>query len=137
MTYDEMSEIVKAITYRPGWTILLKRDWSTEKGRHYGRPYVQIAVDETSDASLSPVTGQREPWRSGKHFLSPHMCRQEIVGAVFGAIKSAEEHEMREWFRYRGASIYNPHLDPDALVELARYRRNFNLRENAMSMEEG
>ena len=129
MTYDEMTEIVQNITYRPGWAILIGKDRSD-------RPFVQISVSEESEASLSPFTGIREPWKSGKHYLSPHMCRQEVVGAVFGAIKAAEEHEMKEWFRYKNASIYNPHLDPDALAELARKKVNFNLRENAMSMEE-
>lgn len=129
MTYDEMTEIVQNISYRPGWTILIGKDLSD-------RPFVQISVSEESEASLSPFTGAREPWKSGKHYLSPHMCRQEVVGAVFGAIKAAEDHEMKEWFRYKNASIYNPHLDPDALAELARWKNNFNLRENAMSMEE-
>lgn len=130
MTFNEMTAIVGAITYRPGWQILLGEDFKSS------RPYIQIAVTKDSDSSLSPVTGEREPWKSGKHYLSPHMCRQEIVGAVFGAIKAAEDHEMKEWFRYRGASIYNPHLDPDALYDLARFEKNFNLRNNAMSMEE-
>jgi len=132
MTFEQITEIVDQITYRPGWMILSRRDWSDTKGR----PYVQIAVSTESEASLSPFTGKRETWKSGKHYLSFHMCRQEIVGAVFGAIRAAEEHEMKEWFAYRGARIYNPHLDPDALAQLARYRKNFDFRDNAMSMEE-
>lgn len=135
MTLEEMHNIVSQITYRPGWTIILGRDKASPSwGKH--RPFIQIEVSTESEASLSPFTGEREAWKSGKHYLSHHMCRQEIVGAVFGAIKAAEEHEMKEWFRYKGASIYNPHLDPDALADLARYWKNFNVRENAMSMEE-
>ncbi|KVK62672.1 hypothetical protein L905_19065 [Agrobacterium sp. TS43] len=65
------------------------------------------------------------------------MCRQEVVGVVFGLIKDAELHETHEWFRYRGASIYNPHLDPDALVNLARKASSFVTRDNAMTMTEG
>lgn len=45
--------------------------------------------------------------------------------------------EMREFFRYRGASIYNPHIDPDVLVDVARKASSFNMRDNAMSMTEG
>lgn len=81
--------------------------------------------------------GTRSPWRSGKRYLSVHMCRQEVVGAVFGLIKDAEVHEIHEWFRYRGASIFNPHLDPDALAVLAKRKDAFVVRENAMSMTEG
>ncbi len=45
-------------------------------------------------------------------------------------------HEVREWFRYRGASIFNPHLDPDVLADVAKKKASFCVRENAMSMEE-
>jgi hypothetical protein len=65
------------------------------------------------------------------------MCRQEVIAAVYGAIEKAELHEVREFFRYKGASIFNPHLDPDVLAEVARKRSSFNLMENAMSMDEG
>ena len=129
LTNEDLVEIVCNITYRPGWSIILDADGE-------GRPFVQISVGTDSEASLSPFTGEREAWKSGKHYLSRHMCRQEVVGAVYGAIRGAEEHEMREWFRYRGASIYNPHLDPDRLAEFASKRRNFDFRENAMSMIE-
>lgn len=128
MGYEDIANIVNQIRYKPGWTIKFR--WLPED-----RPFIQIEVSELSDASLSPFTGEREAWKSGKHYLSKHMCRQEIVGAVFGAIKAAEEHEMREWFRYKGASIYNPHLDPDVLAEVAKKKTSFNLRQNAMNPE--
>lgn len=129
MNFQEIKKIISEITYKKGWIISCNED----KG---GRPYVQISVTEETESCISSVTGQKEPWSSGKSYLSPFMCRQEIVGAVFGLIRAAEEHEMREWFRYKGASIFNPHLDPDALVEIAKYAKNFNMRQNAMSMKE-
>ena len=64
------------------------------------------------------------------------MCRQEVVSAVYGAIEKAELHEIREFFRYKGASIFNPHLDPDVLAEVAKKKESFNMRDNAMTMEE-
>jgi hypothetical protein len=130
MTATEMAEIVGLITYKPGWRIVF----------HDGeRPFVQLEVSEESDATLDPTAKTpdvRVPWKSGKRYLSPFMCRQEVVGAVFGLIKDAELHETHEWFRYRGASIFNPHLDPDVLVQVARRASSFVTRENAMSMEE-
>lgn len=62
------------------------------------------------------------------------MCQQEIVGCVFSLIKAAEEHEMLEWFRYQGASIFNPHLNPDALAEVAKRKENFVTRPDNQSM---
>lgn len=131
MTAEQQVALISAITYKPGWTFLI----GVEKG---GRFYVQASVDERSDLTMDPTgkSAARTPWKSGKRYLSPHMCRQEVVGLVFGLIKDAEEHETREWFRYRGASIFNPHLDPDVLVEVARKKASFNVRENAMSMVE-
>lgn len=115
MTTTERQAIVNAITYKPYWKINLieKTD---------DRPYIQIHYD--------PPAGQ--DWYGGKVYLSPHMCRQEIVGKCFGAIQAAESHEMREAFRYKGASIYNPHLDPDELVKVAKKLSNFNVRDDAM-----
>jgi hypothetical protein len=132
MDLADMLGIIDEIAYKPGWMIELIVEPGTR------RPYIQISVDERSDSSLCSLArdGKRVPWKSGKRYLSYHMCRQEIVGAVFGLIKDAEEHEMREWFRYRGASIFNPHLDPDVLAEVARKKASFNVRENAMTMEE-
>lgn len=129
MTPEAIEEIVSQISYKPGWTILTSREGD--------RVVLQVAVDATTEAALDAQLrdGTRVPWKSGKKHLSPHMCRQEIVGAVFGLIKDAESHEMREWFRYRGAAIYNPHLDPDVLVTVARKASSFNVRQNAMTPE--
>jgi hypothetical protein len=128
-TLDDMERIVSAISYKPGWKIeFVPTD----------RPYIQLHVSEESDAALDSAqrNGTRTPWRSAKRYLTLHMCNQEIVGAVFGLIKDAELHETHEWFRYKGASIFNPHIDPDVLVAVARKRSSFVTRQNAMTMEE-
>ncbi len=128
MELHEISALVAACSYKPGWSILFAIDGD--------RPYIQVAVDETAEAARSPFGGEVAAWKGGKRYLSLHMCRQEVVSAVFAAIKDAEMHEIHEWFKYKGRSIYNPHTDPDALAELVRYRKNLNFRVNAMTMEE-
>lgn len=132
MTFEETLRTVSRITYKPGWSVRINQD------SYGGRPYIQLDVDVRSDATLDPTgqTSERTPWRSAKRYLSPHMCKQEVVGAVMGLITDAEMHEVREWFRYRGDSIFNPHLDPDVLAEVAKKKESFCVRENAMSMEE-
>lgn len=129
MQYHEMTELVQNCSYKPGWIIQLKND---------GRPYLQLEVNELAEASIDSHKrdGTRVPWKSGKRYLSLHMCRQEVVGAVFALIKDAEMHEIHEWFRYRDVSIYNPHLDPDVLSIIARRKSSYNVRENAMTMDE-
>ena len=128
MSISDIAELIRACSYKPGWTILFSHEGE--------RPFIQVSVDETAEAAKSPFTGEVSAWKGGKRYLSQHMCRQEIVGAVFAAIKDAEMHEIHEWFKYRGRSIFNPHIDPDALVELVRWKKNLNFRDNAMSMEE-
>ncbi|AHC30564.1 hypothetical protein CC53_gp147 [Rhizobium phage vB_RleS_L338C] len=113
MTNEEILEIISQVTYKPGWKVLFGIDGEDTDNP---RAFAQISVDGTTEASLDACArdGTRTPWKGSKRFFSPYMCRQEIVGACFGLIQDAESHEMREWFRYRGASIYNPHLDPEA-----------------------
>lgn len=131
MTNEELFELVSQITYKPGWRI----GFHAIAAMPEERPYVQLHVGVGSDASVDPRgSGKRAPWSSGKRYLSKHMCRQEVVGTVLALILAAEEHEAREWFRYKGASIYNPHLDPDVLVSVARRKDSFNVREDAMGM---
>lgn len=131
--WEEFQEYVEAVTYKPGWYIRTGIELGGPDG---SRMWVQIGVTEEAEISFDPIAGKKVPWRGGKHYLSPHMCRQEVVGTLHHAFQRAELHEMNEWFRYEGRSIYNPHLDPDALVEVARYADNFNTRENAMTMED-
>lgn len=130
MTHLQVKEIVSAITYKPGWSWIVGKDGD--------RIFLQADVSEESDLTLDPTrrTRERTPWRTGKRYLSPHMTRQEVVGVVMSLVTDAEMHEAREWFRYRGASIFNPHLDPDVLAQVASKRASFVFRQNAMSMEE-
>lgn len=134
MTMKEIAELVHSCTYKLGWYVNLRFDETSLSpiSPEPGRPYLQLYVVGTLDS----VTGEPTVWRSGKKYLSRHMCRQEIVGAVFGLIKDAEMHEVHEWFRYKGASIFNQHLDPDVLAEVAKKKSSFNVREDAMLMGE-
>ncbi|AMO44160.1 hypothetical protein DSS3P8_102 [Roseobacter phage DSS3P8] len=127
--WDEFSAIIAEITYKPGWYFRVGYD-------DYTRMWVQVGVTEEAEISFDPIEGKKVPWRGAKHFLSEHMCRNEIVSTVFHAIERAEMHEVKEWFRYKKRSIFNPHIDPDALAALASKAVNFNTRENAMTMEE-
>lgn len=126
--FEEFQSIIDSITYKPGWYL--------RTGIEDTRMWVQVGVTEDAEISFDMIEKKRVPWRGAKHFLSEHMCRQEIVSTVFHAIERAELHEMKEWFRYKKRAIYNPHLDPDALVVLASKKESFDLRENAMTMKE-
>jgi hypothetical protein len=110
--------LVSRIAYKKGWII----NYYPQKGN-----YLQLNVN-----GIDSVTGQTTKWVSGKKHLSEFMCEQEIVGVCFALIKDAEDHEMREFFRYKGSAIFNPHLCPSALAEFARDKNNFAFREDSM-----
>jgi len=112
--------VVERITYKKGWRIGVH-----EKD---GRPYIQLHVNGTCS-----LTGKRAQWSGAKAWVSDFACDQEIVGIVYKLIKDAELHELHEWFRYRKAAIYNPHLNPDALVKVAQDKSNFMVRADSMT----
>lgn len=67
---------------------------------------------------LDSETGHMAEQRSRKWQLSPYMTTSEIVQTALKAALTAEEHEVRENFRYRGEAIFGPHFDVDKLVEM-------------------
>lgn len=128
-TFADFDKIVSACSYKPGWYIEAHQD---SRGI-----YIQVGVTTEAEISWDMIKKERVAWKGGKHYLSPFMCDSEVVGAVFGAFKQAEEHETREWFRFMGRSVYNPHIDVYVLHEIAGKLKNFDTRENAMTMIEG
>jgi hypothetical protein len=93
-----------------------KKDW-----------FFHVAPDESFlqvrfFADHAPQHGRR--W-----WLSEHMTRSEIVQTALMAVLAAEEHEVREHFRYRGAAIFGPHFDVDQLHLLAQSKTSLDVRK--------
>lgn len=124
ITPKQVQDTIAACTYKPEWRIFAKGDLYT------GKMFIQIEVQGVCSVSKKPTA-----WKTGKRYLSPYMCSQEIVGVIFSLVKAAEEHEMLEWFRYKGASIFNPHLNPDVLAEVASKNSSFVTRPDNQSMQ--
>ena len=76
-----------------------------------GTPYVQVLFK-----GKDRITGKEEIQRCRKWMLSFHMGNSEIVRTVFQAIQGAVAHELTEAFKYKGARIFNPHMDYDELA---------------------
>ena len=53
-----------------------------------------------------------------KWFLSRFSCPTEVIQTAWAAVHRAELHEIQEQFLYRGVSIWNNHVDVDALVTI-------------------
>ncbi|WP_442108471.1 hypothetical protein [Pseudomonas sp. NUPR-001] len=66
------------------------------------------------------ITGEPLKWKGRHWLLSPHMTEGEVVQTAWLALQTALEHERRENFRYKGAMIFGPHFDINALADLAK-----------------
>ena len=60
------------------------------------------------------------PHHTRKWLLSRHMTRSELVQTAFKCVLTSIEHEAREQFTYKGARVFGPHFDVDALVGVCR-----------------
>ena len=108
-TFEQrLREIVSKIEL--GMNCHVRIGYSAERDEHF----VQIQCWRMD------VITKKEGWGfGGKGWPSPHSTRNEIVQMIFGLYKGYWEHEARENFTYRGRRVYGPHMDVDAIWEVA------------------
>lgn len=76
--------------------------------------FMQVRFVAAHSVTKETITCTGRKWR-----LSMHMTRSEIVQTALKAVLTAEEHEARERFLFRGRAIFGPHLGVVALWKLA------------------
>ena len=108
MTRFDLQEILDDIKYK-NWKHRI-----TEKGGGWNYQACFMAA--------CSLTGVVTDQRSRKWYISPWACKSEVVRTVYKAIISAELHEIDENFRYKGAAIFDPHRDVEALVRASTYQ---------------
>lgn len=118
MTPTEMRHVLASVKYGE-WDFLVRTE------RQGGRSFLQVQASGTCN-----VSGCEHTWRGRKWFLSPHMTKSELVQTAFKAVLTAVEHEARENFLYRGASIFDPHYDVDRLHDLRSRPYSLDERES-------
>lgn len=102
--------------------MLSYKDWLFQVQKD-GLGLWHLKVGFNSPHSLS---GEMTEWSGRKWRVSMHMTHDEIIMTALKAVLTAEEHEARERFFYKGRPIFGPHIsvehlwdltgDPDALV---------------------
>ena len=101
------------------------RDWSFRIDKDgIGLWFLQVRFD-----GAHVQTGETTHWSGRKWRLSMHMTNSEIVQTALKAVLTAEEHEARERFQYRGRSIFGPHLSVDRLWDLVGDPGNREVRK--------
>lgn len=128
LSRQEIAEIVKDISLNCEWELLLLEDNVYRQTRTFyesdigppevtswGRLYLQIQFDDIDN--ITGLKGYRAHCR--KWYLSNHMTKQELVRTAWKAYEAAVIHEAQEKFLYKGRMIYGPHIDVEALWEVA------------------
>ena len=75
--------------------------------------FMQVVFDAPDASEGNAITCHGRKWR-----MSMHMTKSEIVQTALKAVLTAEEHETRENFLFRGRAIFGPHLSVDALWQM-------------------
>lgn len=105
MNKVEVEHILSEISYKPNWHFVTQQ-------RSDG---ITIQLLFTApDAETNQITEQH----GRKWLVSGHSTLSEVVQTAFLAIKTAEEHEMRERFRYRRAAVFGPHFNVEYLESM-------------------
>lgn len=69
------------------------------------------------------ITGEIERQFTRQWLLSPAMVKSEIIQTAFKCVITSAEHRVREHFTYKGARIFGPHFDVDALADICEKKR--------------
>lgn len=105
MTEKEIQKIIDDISYK---------NYQFKLGNKNGTLYLQVIF-------LAPdnYTGEVEPQFCRKWQLSKFMVKSEVVRTAYKAVLAAEEHEVGEHFKYKDKLIFCPHVDVEALLDIA------------------
>ncbi len=108
---QRLEEIRSNITLPDNFTLQIGHDDENDPGRFY----LQIRCWR-----MDVITKEMGHGYGGKAYLSPHATESELVQTAFGLYKGYLEHEARETFEWRGRRVFGPHMDVNAVWEIAR-----------------
>ena len=77
--------------------------------------YLQASYPEPDIITTQLATQNTRKWR-----LSQWMTKSELVQTALKCVLTSVEHRAREHFLYKGRRVYGPHLDVEALWEIAK-----------------
>lgn len=77
---------------------------------------LMIQVDFLAPDNL---TGKPERQFGRRWLIEYNSTPTQIVQTAFLAVQRAEMHELAEQFTYKGATVFNRHLDVDELVKIS------------------
>jgi hypothetical protein len=109
-TIEQLTTILGRVEYKDWMFHLTRRgDWDD----------YDVVLQVEFYAPDNEKGGEPVLQKGRKWFLSRYSCPTEVIQTAWAAVHRAELHEIQEQFLYRGQSIWNNHVDVDALVEIS------------------
>jgi hypothetical protein len=100
------------------WKFLVqeRRIWKADLQSTDTEPDLRLRAEWTAPDMF---TGKPELQKSRWWPLSQHMVKTEIIQTAFLCTLKAEEHEIREAFKYKGGAPFNTHIAIDTLMAIS------------------
>lgn len=111
MTLEQLKLIVSAIEFQD-WHFTVGEMTRNGSPGFYLQVYFWAADNEGNRPEMTRQNGR--PW-----YVSSWATPAEVVQTALKAVLTALEHEAREQFLYQGKAIFGPHLDLQALLQMA------------------
>ena len=108
--FARASRVADSITYKPGCRLVCL--WMKVAADKPDKVFYRVECPR-----IDVVTGEMGVGRGGVAYLFDHMTDGDLVRTAFGLFRAYEEHEAREWFKYRSVAVFSPHIHIDALLE--------------------
>lgn len=102
---DEINELLGQIDYK---------DWQFHLIVDQGKMSIQARFFDRCADTGDTIMQYGRKWQ-----ISKHMTKSEVLQTALKAVLTAEEHEAREKFTWRGRAIFGPHIDIEALWQLS------------------
>lgn len=115
MTLNEVRSVIQGITYKPGWTFEVQRVpmWGPSPSAPVSTEAqlvitAKVLAADGSGEIISVVDRYTlNPY--DVHDLQGLEARQYLLLVVRERLDAAERHEMKEWFKYQGRHVEDPH----------------------------
>lgn len=110
--YKIVAETISHITlsvFGTNFDVIASRD-----KKYQNRIYIQVGY-----IAACTKTGQLQPWKGGKHYLSEHMTEDEVVKKIYVAFEQCVKHEVMEGFKYDNIIVFNPHVHFKELLAIS------------------
>lgn len=105
MTHAEIEQIISKIQYK---------NWFIELYSHPMTYTIRMSWFDTCS-----VTGKKNIQHSREWYIpEADLTEDFVVHTVLKAIQNAEEHEVKERFKYKGKRLFNPHTTVENLLKV-------------------